>query len=928
MPTHMKRQWIAVLLALAGVSAAAFTGRNLAVKEWRARELVAMVPGLDRELALHAVGDADPEWIAYCHRVGLGPLGDALQTLGFELRTATYPEFLKRRQPVEDLALRVAQGFTQVFDFPLPELVFRRYMAMSPEQDYHLRQLERRYIEVAADTVLTPDERIRIVDRLVEEFTRNGDPNRATLAYLITIRSELEAGRPDQHRARLETGLRMARRCGQVYAVCQLLGELGAMHGRAGHEDSLRACLDEGIAVALRHGLLDHAARMLKFYAAFDASRGRLALALDRLAEAQRLCEQPGGDSARLRLQIEYTKFLADLGCWDLVDRSLRRVPPLLRQFPRIGRESEFQKHAFDAERLRARLAFATGHPDQGTRIMLNLSRSMPVVHRRVGFAELYDDWSEGLEKSKRPAEALEICNMGIAHCDSAHVPEYEPALQARRLGVLEELGRLPEAEAELATVESASATSKPDERLGRDIGVLRARLLFGQGRVEEAKHEIRRVFLEFRKSLGEGDGGPLNYLELDDAVSLRDAVHEIERFTPEQGYDFELEWRGLMKGAAGDQGRSARSRTEVGMDRPSRRDIDGTHLVYRFTGNVLLRWTATTAGVSLDTIPMSATQCLDQVREALDLLQSETPAPGEFLGSKTLQSLHSLSVALLPTSVAETPRLKRLYVSADGPLLALPFESLPVFVSGREQPLVLETGVAYVRGWASQAVAEGGPAVIVSNPTLSAELLRRHGWDRGLVETAAESQAAQAHWPNAVVLSGPLATRDAIMRSWPGASIIYLAAHHVRDADAPFLGYVPVAAPSGAPSGAAFLEVADVQSMDLSTCRLAILASCASGVPYRMATRPGVSLGDAVLDAGAHAVVQSFWDVGDLETREFMNAFLTTWREDGDDAAALNQARRQIMATTEGRAPRVWAAWSVLESMPRRPNWLSLAHR
>jgi len=911
----MRSRWIAVLLALAGVSAVAFTGRNLAVKEWRARELVAMVPGLDRELALHVVGDADPEWIAYCHRVGLGPLGDALQTLGFELRTVSYPEFLKRRQPVEDLALRVAQGFTQVFDFPLPELVFRRYMAMSPEQDYHLRQLERRYIEVAADTLLSPDERIRIVDGLVDEFTRNGDPNRATLAYLITIRSELEAGRPDQHRARLETALRMARRCGQVYAVCQLLGELGAMHGRAGHEDSLRACLDEGIAVALRHGLLDHAARMLKFYATFDASRGRLALALDRLAEAQRLCEQPGGDSARLRLQIEYTKFVADLGCWDLVDRSLRRVPPLLRQFPRIGREPEFQKHAFDAERLRARLAFATGHPDQGTLIMRSLSRSMPVVHRRVGFGELYDDWSEGLEKCGRRAEALEVCNRGIAHCDSAHVPEYETSLQLRRFGVLEELGRLPEAEVELAQVESVEAkSSESNEHLDRDIGVLRARLLFSQGHVDEAKHEIRRVFREFRKTLREGDSGPLSYLELDDAVSLRDAVHEIERFTPEQGYDFELEWRELTKGAAGDRDVSARS--QVGMDRPSRRDIDGTHLVYRFTGDVLLRWTATSAGVVLDTIPMSATRCLDQVREALDLLQSETPTREEFLGPKTLHSLEPLAAALLSASVmAETGRPRRIYVSADGPLLALPFESLPVSVSGREQPLVLGTDVAYVRGWASRAAAEGGPPVIVSNPTLSAELLRRHGWDHGLAETAAESQAAQTRWPNAVVLSGPRATRDAIIRSWPGASIIYLAAHHVRDGDAPFLGYVPVAAPSGAPSGAAFLEVADVQSMDLSTCRLAILASCASGVPYRMATRPGVSLGDAVLDAGAHAVVQSFWDVGDLETREFMKAFLTTWRENGDDAAALNQARRQIMAT--GAAPRVWAAWSLNTTLP-----------
>src|SRR5262249_15467078 len=154
--------------------------------------------------------------------------------------------------------------------------------------------------------------------------------------------------------------------------------------------------------------------------------------------------------------------------------------------------------------------------------------------------------------------------------------------------------------------------------------------------------------------------------------------------------------------------------------------------------------------------------------------------------------------------------------------------------------------------------------------------------------------------------------------RAWPGASIIYLAAHHVRDADAPFLGYVPLAAPPGAPASAGFLEVADVQSMDLSSCRLAVLASCASGVPYRTATRPGVSLGDAVVDAGAHAVVPSFWDVGDLETRGFMGPCVAEGGGGGEAGGVGTGPRREIMTTPDGAAPRVWAAWSMSATVAR----------
>ena len=109
------------------------------------------------------------------------------------------------------------------------------------------------------------------------------------------------------------------------------------------------------------------------------------------------------------------------------------------------------------------------------------------------------------------------------------------------------------------------------------------------------------------------------------------------------------------------------------------------------------------------------------------------------------------------------------------------------------------------------------------------------------------------------------------------------------------------------------------MRALDLTACRLAVLASCASGAPYRGAAEPGSSLGDAFLDAGARAVVASFWDVGDEEARAFMQRFLARERPGGDPVAALGAARREAIAA--GAPPRVWAAWSVavVHARPQR---------
>ena len=104
---------------------------------------------------------------------------------------------------------------------------------------------------------------------------------------------------------------------------------------------------------------------------------------------------------------------------------------------------------------------------------------------------------------------------------------------------------------------------------------------------------------------------------------------------------------------------------------------------------------------------------------------------------------------------------------------------------------------------------------------------------------------------------------------------------------------------------------MADVRSADLSGCELVILSACASGAPYLASDRRlGPSMGEAFLDAGAWAVIQTSWPVADRDARRFVERFVSIWKPGSDPVAALADTRRQFIQ--DGESPRVWAAWSI----------------
>ncbi len=893
-----------------GLLALAAWGQSRAIESSHERELLTYAPELGASLARHLMADTDARWLAHCHAIGTYALATGHGNLAQALRVSDYREFLRRRALVGRALLRIGVGLRAVYDFPGPERRIRRDLSLRPEVDFEQRQNEARYIAIASEGDRSPDARIRELDEITKKFYANGDSARPVYVMQVAAQLELDAGRFDRHRARLESALDCARERQDYLTVCQILGTMGIVHRRAGEDDSMKVRYDEGIEIALRHGFIDQATRMLKFYATHYAERGRLAIALDQLAAAMRLAEGPGGEGTRLRLELEYGKFLAELGCWDLVDRAVRRLPPLLRAQSMAGNPHDGEKYRFESDLLQAKLELATGRTDDGTRRLAKLLDRVPPDSRRPEIAEIFDIWTAGIEATGRGEDVLEICRRGLIHCDTAHVPELAPHLFLRAARTQASLGRIDEAEALLDSANASLAAFRqrlPRPRLESEI--LAARLLGLRGDHVRARRRIRSTYRAFRDQLSKTDAGSMSYLVLDEARALNDAIHEIEDFTPQRACEFEMEWRSLTRTMGGRSGR--------GVDREARptrvRGRDEVHLVYRFANGVLLRWTDGSEGVVVDTLPCSAESCVVMVRTAVAALETESARPGEFLGSRAAASLLSLSRLLLPARLPGAPEVPgRIHVTPDGPLSALPFEALPWPPRENAPPLAMAADLDYVRGGTSApAPRDSGRVVVVSNPALPKELAIRYGWGAADASSGEVSDALTS-WPGATVLAGAQATKQAIRASWPGASVIYLAAHHVRDPEAPFLGFIPLAAPAGASPDAAILEIADIHALDLSACRLAVLASCASGAPYRTGVQPGPTLSDAFLDAGASAVVRSFWDVGDAEAREFMKVFLAHRNAGEADAVNLGRARRAVMRTAAGVSPRVWAAWSV----------------
>jgi len=902
--------WLLVgaFVAAAGLGA---TARHGLVAQ-RERQILGLVPQLDSTLAVHLAYDDSRQWNAFAAGAGPRPFMDGYIAIIRATGARDRSDFIRDRESLSTLLLRVADVLDEHYAFVAPAHYARLLRSVDADREFTMLMITRGYASTWSDSSLSPSERRARLEHWHAAADSAGDPYTSMAIQFSLARLELELGHPERQRARIESALASARRFEDDYLVCQILGELATIHAERQHADSAAACIEEGLRLARRHPFPNQIARFMGYRAQRAVEDRQYALAAQCMSDAVDLAGAMGG-SGRLRGSIVYAQFLADLGCWDLVEGVLRRLPPLLREFPSAVERDEATKYAFEADVLHARLAFARGDVATGTAILERWSRTMPNWNRRSGLALVYLSWSWGLQCNGRFADALPVATRGVEHCDRSHVAEYRLTLALRRARLLEELGSIAAARAALDdAVRHAAADGDSGVDASPAVRVMRARLKLREGTRREGLEDLRQAFTSIRGDLAAGAADAAG----SQGLTVREAVHELADLTPQQGCSFEREWRSRMR-----RTQSARGARDVFAPLPAG---GATHLTYAFVDDRLLRWTAGPSGVKLDTVALTPKSCLSEVREAIGLLQSESPGAGALYGPQTKRALERLSQQLLPARWPGGAGIARaLEISADGPLQALPFEALIAPGSG-DVPLAFATTVSYDLGWRSPSRETEAVPLIFASPPLSPSLRRRYS-SPALLQ-AHDVREARARWTGSRLLEGDGATKAAFLLAAARASRIYIAGHHLCNPSVPFLGYLPVAAPAGAPVGDALLEASDVARLDLSGCELVVLATCASGAPTAGTMQSGPSLRDAFIDAGAHAVVSSFWDVDDEETSAFMQLFLTEFERDHDPARALERARRD--AVLASMRPRVWAGWSVAVTRERGGDALRLAAR
>lgn len=298
-------------------------------------------------------------------------------------------------------------------------------------------------------------------------------------------------------------------------------------------------------------------------------------------------------------------------------------------------------------------------------------------------------------------------------------------------------------------------------------------------------------------------------------------------------------------------------------------------------------------------------------VIEAL-LARLRSPA---VLGAAQLQSaargLHALAFA--PARL-DASRLRRVLVSADGPLRRVPFEALVVSDRGRTAAqldyLVRHFELAYVPSasvWLelrarADAAAPAAGALAVADPLAGPDLAPLPGARdeaRDVVRLASPGAA----------LVGSQASESRVRGLAGQARVLHFATHALVDDRRPALSSL-LLTPGDGHDGR--LEAWEIASLDLHA-ELAVLSACASALGRPVAGEGLVGLVQAFLDAGARDVVATLWPIADRGSAEFMRAFYAELRR-ASPVRALARARRQMLARGgPGAHPYYWAAFVLI---------------
>lgn len=365
---------------------------------------------------------------------------------------------------------------------------------------------------------------------------------------------------------------------------------------------------------------------------------------------------------------------------------------------------------------------------------------------------------------------------------------------------------------------------------------------------------------------------------------------------------------------------------------------IDDSTLVLNYS------WADDVNGAFLQTLAVTRSGHVFEVEPLRPVIDSLVLAKVVAVRTGAPDSDDGSLLALLMPEGMDLARYSRVIIIPDGPLNALPFESLVHARVGGSRKLLLEQHqVSYeycLTFLGKKETDDELGELFACAPSFSNV---DTGWT-ALSEAGSMKEAARAYLRAGV---GPLTQNvhevEEVMELFPGdaltgaevaeallrermsgRSILHFATHAVCSTKRPELSGIllsPVSDANGTrgvvDSVSAYkddgvLHAYEIQSMDLPA-DLVVLSACETAIGKQRMGEGAMSIARAFKYAGAKSIVSSLWKVDDLATKQIMVKFYELLAEGKGKADALAESKRWYRREFPNEPPSKWAAFILI---------------
>lgn len=247
--------------------------------------------------------------------------------------------------------------------------------------------------------------------------------------------------------------------------------------------------------------------------------------------------------------------------------------------------------------------------------------------------------------------------------------------------------------------------------------------------------------------------------------------------------------------------------------------------------------------------------------------------------------------------------------VIPDGVLVSLPFALL----RNREGQLLLDRHTLVTVPSAAMLLRRRSASATARQKTVIIGGAARTDENQlALTHAGREISKIASLYPDVQVIRNEQATPEAFLAAAAVADKLHYAGHAKTNELQPMLSALVL--PAGNDGKPRLLSAREIAAKDWSGVRLVVLAGCSTGRRDAIA-RPFGSLTDTFFHAGVETVVGTLWDIEDETSRTASVRIHAAIRSGKTPAQAVRQVQLEMRNSTSPgqRAPRAWAAWTVM---------------